>query len=295
LRGVIDSHGERGPTIDDLEAIEETVDKVKAALVIIDPLMGHLPDSRDSHRDHDVRRALGPLSAMAARRGVAIVVIRHLNKGMGGGNPLYRGGGSIGIIGHARAGLVVAPDPNDPDNGPRILAVTKSNLAALAASLAYRIEAADETSRIAWEGTTDHTAPELLALQLRDDERSRVDEAIAFLTDFLAGGDQLAQDVKKAARSAGIADATLARARSKVCNKPQRIGFGPKAYYVWSLHAFQNPHAFQPTDLEKHDKHEKHGGGNGLVAHAETVFRNRVSELRPSRLAAAEAEGPAPA
>ena len=46
--------------------------------------------------------------------GACVVVIRHLNK-TGGANPLYRGGGSIGIIGAARAAMIVAPDPEDAE------------------------------------------------------------------------------------------------------------------------------------------------------------------------------------
>jgi hypothetical protein len=64
------------------------------------------------------------------------MVIRHLNKG-GATNALYRGGGSIGIIGAARMGLIVAPDPDDDQR--RVLAVLKTNLAEFAPSLAYRV------------------------------------------------------------------------------------------------------------------------------------------------------------
>src|SRR5438034_629662 len=75
----------------DVAWIAAAVKKVKAALVVIDPLMAYLAGEVNSHRDQDVRRGLHPLAHMAEQTGAAVVVIRHLNK-VTGGNPLYRGG-----------------------------------------------------------------------------------------------------------------------------------------------------------------------------------------------------------
>jgi len=66
-----------------------------------------------------VRRALAPLAKLAEETGVAVVVVRHLTQSSGG-NPLYRGQGSIGIIGAARSALLVAKHPED--EGLRVLA-----------------------------------------------------------------------------------------------------------------------------------------------------------------------------
>src|SRR5262249_8682079 len=125
----------------DLREIELTIRRMDARLVIIDPLMAYLGSQTNSWRDQDVRRALAPVGKLAERTGAAIVVIRHLNKGGSAGSPLYRGGGSIGIIGAARSALLVGEDPDDPD--VRILARSKGNLSAPVPSLAYRLEAAD--------------------------------------------------------------------------------------------------------------------------------------------------------
>ena len=134
----------------------------------------------DSHRDQDVRRALHALSATAERTGAAILIVRHLNKS-GGSNPLYRGGGSIGIIGAARAGMLVAADPSD--GARRILAMTKSNLAPQAPALAFRI-VSDELRGVAvvkWEGPTSHKATDLLFDARHDDEKGALGETMAFL------------------------------------------------------------------------------------------------------------------
>jgi hypothetical protein len=66
-------------------------------------------------------------------------VIRHPNKAQGN-NPLYRGGGSIGIIGAARMAFVVGKDPQDENR--RVLASTKNNLAKSPQSLMFTLEEA---------------------------------------------------------------------------------------------------------------------------------------------------------
>ena len=102
------------PTIpEDIPLIEATLMAMDAALLVVDPLVAFLGWKVNVSRDQDVRRALAPLKAMAERCGVAVVLLRHLNKQLLT-NALYRGGGSIGIIGGARFGLMFAYDLEDP-------------------------------------------------------------------------------------------------------------------------------------------------------------------------------------
>ena len=122
----------------DLGKLEKIITATGAGVVIVDVLAAYLGSSVDSYRDQDVRRALYPISEMAARTGACVIVLRHLNKA-GGTNPLYRGGGSIGIIGAARVGMLIAPDPTDETGERRVLAVTKCNIASEAESLAYHL------------------------------------------------------------------------------------------------------------------------------------------------------------
>ncbi|WIG61810.1 MAG: hypothetical protein OJF49_004559 [Ktedonobacterales bacterium] len=108
-----------------------------ADLVVIDPLSAYLDPNVNTWRDSDVRAALMPLAQAAKERNTAILCMRHLNKSSGA-NALYRGSGSIGIIGLARSGLLVAKSPDDPEH-ERILASTKSNLGPPMPSLRYRV------------------------------------------------------------------------------------------------------------------------------------------------------------
>jgi hypothetical protein len=101
------------PTLEEnVLQIAEAIDCVAARLVIIDPLMAYLGRDVNSYRDQDVRAVLAPVAEMADRTGVAVVVVRHLRKSREGG-AILAGGGSIGIIGAARSGLMVARHPED--------------------------------------------------------------------------------------------------------------------------------------------------------------------------------------
>ena len=50
---------------------------------------------------------------------------------------MYRGGGSIGILGACRTGLLIGAHPDDPER--RVLTMTKSNIGPLGPSLSFRV------------------------------------------------------------------------------------------------------------------------------------------------------------
>ncbi|MGH7881929.1 MAG: AAA family ATPase, partial [Candidatus Dormibacteraceae bacterium] len=217
----------------DIPAIERVIVEMKAKLLIIDPLMAYLGGEVNSHRDQDVRRALAPLANLAERTGVVAVVVRHLNKASGG-SPIYRGGGSIGIIGAARVGLLVAKDPQDEER--RILAPIKNNLSASPPSLAYKMVAGEKgTVRVEWQGASEVTAAQLLVVANGESagERSALEEAEAFLIELLSKGPIPGKEALKEARDIGIADRTLKRARQMLnveANKQSMSGG-----WCWSL------------------------------------------------------------
>ena len=127
------------PNVEDVAAIIAAIQQVDARLLVIDPIAGHLPKWANPNQDKDVRMALMGLARVAQDLDVAVVVVRHLTKTTGGGNPLYRGQASIAFIAAARSGVVVARDPDDPEKR-RILAPTKHNLSEKPPSLIYRLE-----------------------------------------------------------------------------------------------------------------------------------------------------------
>jgi hypothetical protein len=216
---VLEAGERRDPFITeaDLAEVERRGREIGARLVVIDPLMAYLPLDVNAHRDQDVRWALRRLAATAERMGAAVVVVRHLNK-TSGGPALYRGGGSIGIIGAARSGLMLALDPDDAAGEMKVLAPLKSNLSAPAPALRLRlvVDPAAAHPRVQWEGVCSHTADALLASASNPEERLARDEAAEFLRRILADGQWVpTNEVERAAREEGISERTLNRARKR--------------------------------------------------------------------------------
>jgi hypothetical protein len=231
----------------DVERLERLVAVLSARLVIIDVLAAYLDARVNSFRDQDVRLALHPLSKMADRTGATVLVLRHLNK-TGGPNALYRGGGSIGITGAARAVLMLGVDPSDDTR--RVLAVVKSNLAAVPTALAYRL-VPDELhgcAHVQWEGPTDTGADDLVA-PVDHEERTARTEAEEFLLELLEDGSVPATEAKSAARETGIAESTLKRAKAKLGVRSSRHGY--QAPWVWTLPnskgTYRRPHPEMDT------------------------------------------------
>jgi hypothetical protein len=236
LRTIKTGDGERQIEIPaDIPAIREAALSVDAVLIVIDPLMAFLAGGTNTWRDQDVRRALEPLARLAAELGAAVLVIRHLNKSSEG-NPLYRGGGSIGIIGAARAGFVVGKDPDDGTGETRVLAVTKSNLAKKAPSLRYRIEPCGNSVAIKWLGESEHRATTLLAAP-EGEQRSAVEECRRFIVGFLEDSAQPASEVMAAAHKAGFTDRTIDRAKIRANVEAYRSGFGKDGKWTWNIPA----------------------------------------------------------
>jgi hypothetical protein len=199
---------------DDLYLIEQAVADCAVSLLVIDVLNVFLSPRINSWSDHDVRRALQPLNAMAERTGTCVLALRHLKKGAES-KALYKGGGSIGIIGAARAALLLAMDPDDPSGKRRVLATTKSNLATKPAALALTLES-DETfgcALVRWHGAVRFTADDLVA-----GKRSSSAVAVAeeFLRGLLSESERLTNEVKVAADEAGVSWAAVRRAKGRL-------------------------------------------------------------------------------
>lgn len=240
----------RPPTLADVEILRDLITRVRARLLVVDVLMAYLPRS-DSHRDQDMRAVLHPVAALAEETGCTVLLLRHLNK-TPGGSAMYRGGGSIGIVGAARAAFLVAPDPDDETGETRVLASIKSNLAVTPAAMTYRLESAPDShvARVVWLGESEHRADSLLSAPSDAEERTERDEAVEWLTAYLTdkGGAAPAAEVMKAARADGIAERTLKRARQRAGVTSIRSGFPARA--MWSYDPV-GPQSGQPGQLSE--------------------------------------------
>jgi hypothetical protein len=217
---------------DDVPALTELIRQQETALLVVDPIMAFLPPEIAANSDQCVRQALSALAHLADRTGVAIVLVRHLNK-RSAAQAIYRGAGSTGIIGATRTGLLVAAHPLDPAN--RVLSVTKSNLCDRPPSLCFRIQA-DSAGRptIEWLGPDSLTANQICRPETASARLSARDRAAVWLAQELANGPRLSSELYEAAANASIPDRTLERAKKLLKIETHRRTENGRQVTYWS-------------------------------------------------------------
>jgi hypothetical protein len=200
----------------DIDAIESWIRLHDPALLVIDPLNAYL-QGVDSHKDQDIRVCLARMAKMAQDTRVAVLIVRHLVKA--NVRAIHRGGGSMGIIGAARSGMVLAKNPDD--ESIRVLASVKNNLAPAPRSLAFRFESGADASRIVCTGFDRHGADDLMGERMEQP----ITEAMAFLRSELADGPKSVAELMRESRKAGISDMTLRRAKAELRVMAQKSSF----------------------------------------------------------------------
>jgi RecA-family ATPase len=206
----------------DVERLAAIVEKLgDVALIQIDPISAYLGGT-DSHKNADVRALLSPLSDLAERFDVAIVVVTHLNKGSG--SAMYRSVGSIAFTAAARTAWAVTKDKDEPAR--RLMLPVKNNLGNDESGMAYRVEtAANEAPFIMWEPETIEVDINDALSRDSDELRTERDEAKEWLQVELYNGPVLCTDLQKSARDAGHSWSTVRRAKRELGIKSKRSGF----------------------------------------------------------------------
>lgn len=184
----------------------------RPALTVIDPFLSYLDTGTDSHKAQDVGGVLLILAQLAEQYDTAMLLVRHLNK-VGGSSALYRGMGSIGIIGTARAGMLLASHPEDPKR--LFLASTKHNWSKAPKSMEVRIDQGAHWGAgvITWVAESDLTADDLVTKPEGKAKGEAVEEAVAWLKMYLGSGPKPATDVQMDSKNAGHSDRTMDRAK----------------------------------------------------------------------------------
>ncbi len=205
-------------------------------LVVVDPISSYL-GRVDSHKNAELRAVLEPVGEMAARLRTSILSVTHLNKGGQGGPANSRFIGSVAFVAGPRAAFIVTRDPDD--DARRLFLPTKNNLAPEGRGLAFRIAMMETPSgllapSIVWdsEGVT-MTANEALAAASVTPRSPGRDGAEAFLRTVLKDGPKAVTDVQAEAERAGLAWATVRRAKTSLSVEVAKIGI--QGEWFWSL------------------------------------------------------------
>jgi putative DNA primase/helicase len=269
----------------DLQRLNEIADDLgDVKLVTIDPIQAYMGAGINAWKGQDVRIALEPARLFAAERGIAVVLIQHLNRRTDG-DPLARIADSQGIPQLARSVLVWGPDPSDPegDNGSlKALVAAKANLARGAtASATFRIEERTVTGGLTAPTLIRGDDSQITAGDLVADAETRTaqDEASEWLQQILADGPVAAKDVLREAKANGFSDRTLNRAKTPagVVSEQNRGENGIKGW-IWRLkdannHSYTNGNVGYVGNL----------GNQGKVAKnakdAKNATQNEVTDI----------------
>ena len=237
-----------------LALLEQLIEENGASFVAIDPVSAYLGPDVNSHKEADVRNVLAPLSLLAERTRIVLVMLMHLNKGSGV-SALYRATGSIAFPAVARVVLGVATDPNDEKR--RLLLPIKMNIGVVQAGIGYRIEthtapapilvaatAEDQPPVIAWDDepvTIDATSA--LDRSGSAQEVGAASEVKDILRELLSSGRVSANECKRVVReTTGMTgESVLSRARRDLGVKVHRVGFGQGSVWFWEIPSVGSP------------------------------------------------------
>ena len=218
-------------TLDDagLQRLETAIGDHHPLLVGIDPLFAYTGLRLDINRANACRSLSTTLSAIAERHRCAIVMVRHLNKYRGHGDPARAGIGSVDWRAAVRSELLVGADPGDPAR--RVVTHSKSNLTPLGCSWSYEIR----DNGFTWLGESSLTTSDVLSAQVStSEERSSLSEAEDFLRQVLSDGRKESRQVRKESEERGISEKTLRRAQKRLGIIATRVG-DPYTGQKWFL------------------------------------------------------------
>ena len=159
---------------DDVPTIRKFVEDNGIVLVIDDNLMTSINAKNDTYKTQMVGQALSPVVRMCEETGVTFWAIRHLNRSKSD-NLIYRGGGSMGIIGTARTSLMVLKHPDDENL--RVLVNPKNNLAKNAPPLMFEVTSRDNTNgvpKVEWHGVYDGSLVDLVSTTKPSENRQLI-------------------------------------------------------------------------------------------------------------------------
>jgi hypothetical protein len=212
----------------DLPLLRDVLDRLRPALVVIDPLLAYIELGYSSINDQAIRQVLTPLAMLAADFDSAFLLIRHLNK-TGGSKAIYRGSGSIGIVGSARLSFLVGKHP--ADETARVLAPVKSNLGPLPLAIAWRL-VNHPTLEMQWLGEVEYSADDLVTPS--SEKQTALERAEKFLRTQLSSGPKAGDLISQLGRGIGLSGRTLERAKQALGILCRRVG---KNDFVWEMPA----------------------------------------------------------
>mgnify|MGYP002624088587 CR=1 FL=1 len=199
---------------EDIPKLDAMLNGRNVKLVVLDPLNQYV-DAANAHRDADVRKALAPWTEFAARHGVSLIGIMHLNKD-GKKSALHRLTGATAYSAVARGAWLITKDDGSPD---RRVFVNVKPLTYTKHAPGWRFQIVDgiPAARVEWLDETNMSANQ--ALRSADEKSlgpSETDKAADWLKTYLDAGPKPKADVLAAATAADFSERSIERAFQRI-------------------------------------------------------------------------------
>lgn len=204
--------------LSDISELDELFEVIKPKLVIFDPITAFLGDV-DMNSATKTRMLLKPIGKLAEKHNCAIVFVIHRNKGLTGGNQIYRLLGSIDFGGIARSIVTIAKGKDE-----MLFIHTKSNLAERGKTLAFKMV----DDKIEWLGERDYEEEQQTIIETKKPRDIAKDFIFEYLTQHK---NSEYKDIVASAELLGISETTLERAKDDL--KRDKIIDKKKENNIW--------------------------------------------------------------
>lgn len=252
------------------------VEKVRPAMVILDPVTAMVRPGLDPYKPTDVFQILRPLQAMAEEYDLSVVCVAHPARRKGGGDSgtdTSYVAGSYAWEAAARSILLFAPPPDaPPKTRDRLIAQGKSSWAEEVPPVLVRIGPLPSDSSLpvlSWvkEADVDEFDAEEVAngQPSTSRDRTKFDEAVAFLTQELENGEVPVAEVNRAATAFDISAKTLERARKHLGVTASKTYTGGRGKGSWVLRLPSSGGADGDVNGETHEN--PHGERESIDRH----------------------------
>lgn len=222
---------------DSMDFIYEELEKIKPVLIVFDTLNTYIGRA-DTHKGSEVTQAFNIFGMLARDFKASVLILRHLVKGSG--PAIYKGQGSMSMIGRARVTMAVGCDPDDFDT--RGMAIVKTNIGTIPPAMMFRIEGhgKGDESKFTWDGYRQLTADQLVvaaheARMTGNKVGNSIQDAMEFLEAQITNTPVDAQKLYRMAEKRSISGKMLDRASTKMNVQKKTKGKGKDRVEKWVI------------------------------------------------------------
>ena len=219
----------------DVDELQALVRSCSARLVVIDPIVAAVDAKLDAYKDQHVRQVLAQLWRISREEDCAITMVGHLNR-VPSTDAYLRIANSMAFWNGSRSVVLITGDGEDEQNGSRLVAQRKANLARLAPVQRHRLEEIVLPDTVDPETGQAIVTSRMTFVEIADDVASadilgpakptKTETAETLLEALLADEEwHESSSVKQLLTAAGYSDRTTQRAAKDLGVEDDRRGF----------------------------------------------------------------------